>query len=133
MSKPSKQTKRCKRLAIFFGILHFLCFFGPLLFFIPYAFAVGEVVSKVALGLTAAVSVILILLSFIVGVKHRAGLHRSIIWLLITGILFCIQNLATFIWTMAITSILDELVFSKLHDHYNAALLTNKEMDKRGL
>ena len=133
MAKSSKYTKKCRAKANFFGALHFICFFGPLLFFVPYAFAIGEMVSKIALGLTATVSVILIFISFIVGLKYRAGIHRSIIWLLIVGVLFCIQNLGTFIWIMAVTSILDELIFSKLYDHYSAALLANKEMDKRGI
>lgn len=133
MAKMSKQTKKCATLKWIFGILHFLCFVGPLLFFIPYAFSVGEVVSKVALGLTASVAFILLLVSLLVGVKYKAGLHRSCVWLLISGIMFCLKSVSGFIWTMAITSILDELVFSKLNEHYSTALLANKEMDKRGL
>ena len=127
----SDRTKQCKILTVIFEILHFLCLFGPLLYFVPYGYATGAVVEKIAMSFTVITSVILALISILVSVTARAGLHRCIMWLLITGILFTLPEIQTFIWIMAITSILDELVFTKIRDHYKAALISNKEIDRR--
>lgn len=76
-------------------------------------------------------SLILGIISVLADVKHRAGLHRSILWGLIAGVLFCLSEVKTFIYIMAITSIIDELVFVKLKDYYKTAEISNKEMDRR--
>ena len=127
----SDRTKQCKILTTIFGVLHFLCLFGPLLYFVPYGYATGAVVEKIAMSFTVIASVILALISIIVSVTARAGLHRCIMWILITGVLFTLPEIQTFIWIMAITSILDELVFTKIRDHYKAALISNREIDRR--
>lgn len=127
----SDRTKQCKILTTIFGVLHFLCLFGPLLYFVPYGYATGAVVEKIALSFTVIASVILALISVLVSVTARAGLHRCIMWILITGILFTLQEIQVFIWIMAVTSILDELVFTKIRDHYKAALISNREIDRR--
>lgn len=127
----SDRTKQCKILTTIFGVLHFLCLFGPLLYFVPYGYATGAVVEKIAMSFTIIASVILALISILVSVTARAGLHRCIMWILITGVLFTLQEIQLFIWIMAVTSILDELVFTKIRDHYKAALISNKEIDRR--
>lgn len=127
----SDRTKQCKILTTIFGVLHFLCLFGPLLYFVPYGYATGAVVEKIAMSFTVIASVILALISVLVSVTARAGLHRCIMWILITGVLFTLQEIQVFIWIMAVTSILDELVFTKVRDHYKAALISNREIDRR--
>ena len=127
----SDRTKQCRTLKNVFGLLHFLCLFGPLLYFIPYGYITGETVSKVGMSFTIILSVILAVISILVSVTARAGLHRCIMWVLISGVLFCLKEIQVFIWIMAVTSILDELVFTKLRDHYKAALISNKEIDRR--
>ena len=127
----SDRTKQCKILTTIFGVLHFLCLFGPLLYFVPYGYATGAVVEKIAMSFTVIASVILALISILVSVTARTGLHRCIMWILITGVLFTLQEIQIFIWIMAVTSILDELVFTKIRDHYKAALISNKEIDRR--
>jgi hypothetical protein len=127
----SDRTKQCKILTTIFGVLHFLCLFGPLLYFVPYGYATGAVVEKIAMSFTVIASVILALISILVSVTARAGLHRCIMWILITGVLFTLQEIQVFIWIMAVTSILDELVFTKVRDHYKAALISNREIDRR--
>lgn len=127
----SARTKQCKILTTIFGVLHFLCLFGPLLYFVPYGYATGVVVEKIAMSFTIIASVILALISILVSVTARAGLHRCIMWILITGVLFTLQEIQVFIWIMAVTSILDELVFTKVRDHYKAALISNREIDRR--
>lgn len=127
----SDRTKQCKILTTIFGVLHFLCLFGPLLYFVPYGYATGAVVEKIAMSFTVIASVILALISVLVSATARAGLHRCIMWILITGVLFTLQEIQAFIWIMAVTSILDELVFTKVRDHYKAALISNREIDRR--
>lgn len=127
----SERTKKTKILAIIFLVLHALCLIGPFLYFLPYAFVTGEVVSKLVLGFTTLLSIGLAAISFMVDIKHRAGLHRGIMWTLIAGIMFCLSAVKPFIWIMAITSIVDELVFVRLRDHYKTVSATNREIDKR--
>ena len=127
----SERTKQCRNRKNLFGFLHFLCLFGPLLYFVPYGYITGETVEKIAMSFTIIISVILAAISMIVSVTARAGLHRCVMWTLIAGVLFCLQEIQVFIWIMAITSILDELVFTKVRDHYKAALISNKEIDRR--
>lgn len=127
----SERTKKCGVRAKILTALHILCLVGPLLYFIPFGLITGEVVSKVLLSFSVIVSIILAAISLIVGVKHRAGLHRSILWLLIGGILFCLETVKPFIWIMAAFSITDELLFVPLKDHYSTAYKTNKEIDLR--
>lgn len=129
----SKRTKECRNKKIIFSVLHFLCLFGPMLYFIPYSYMIGTTVQKVSLTFTVVVSFILAMISMIVSVNHKAGLHKSIMWIMIAGVLFTLQEIKSFIWIMCVVSILDELVFVKLKDYYKAALISNKEIDRRGL
>lgn len=127
----SDRTKQCRTLKNVFGVLHFLCLFGPLLYFIPYGYVTGETVEKIGMSFTIIASVILAVISILVSVTARAGLHRCIMWILISGVLFTLKEIQVFIWIMAVTSILDELIFTKVRDHYKAALISNKEIDRR--
>ena len=131
MKYVSERTKQCRVLMFVFGLLHFLCLFGPLLYFIPYGYITGETVEKIGMSFTVITALILSMISILVSATHRAGLHRCIMWVLIAGVLFCLQEVRVFIWIMAITSILDELIFTKVKDHYHTALISNKEIDRR--
>lgn len=128
----SKRTKKCRFMKFIFGLFHLLCLLGPFIYFIPYALVTGAVVSKITLTLSCVLSLILGAISLIVDQTHRSSLHRSITWILIAGILFCLASVKEFIWIMAISSILDELIFTKIKDHYAVALISNKEIDRRG-
>lgn len=131
MKYTSERTKQCRVLTFVFGLLHFLCLFGPLLYFIPYGYITGETIEKIGMSFTVITALILSMISILVSATHRAGLHRCIMWVLIAGVLFCLEKVQVFIWIMAITSILDELIFTKVKDHYHAALISNKEIDRR--
>lgn len=128
----STRTKQCIRRKNLFSLLHFLCLFGPLLYFIPYGYITGETVQKISMSFTVVLSLVLALISLITGVRARAGLHRTILWVLMAGVLFCLQEVKVFIWIMCITSILDELIFVKIKDYYKTAVISNKEIDRRG-
>ena len=127
----SERTKQCKRRKIIFSILHFLCLFGPFMYFIPYGYATGEMGEKIVMSFSVVTALILALISVITDVKHRAGMHRIMLWGLIVGVLFCLQQVKTFIYIMAFTSIVDEMIFVRIKDYYKAAEIANKEMDRR--
>lgn len=127
----SKRTKQCRALKNIFSILHFICLFGPLLYFIPYAYLIGKPVEKISLSFTVIVAIILVAISTITSITARAGLQRCMLWSLICGVLFCLTDIKAFIYIVAISSILDELVFVKLRDYYKTALISNKELDRR--
>lgn len=131
MRKVSNRTKQCKHRKNLFNFLHFLCLFGPLLFFIPYGYVTGETAEKIGMSFAVIVSIILLIVSIICSTVTRAGLHKTMMWILILGVLICLQNVKTFIVIMCLTSIVDELLFVRLRDHYKAALISNKEIDRR--
>ena len=127
----SARTLQCQTRKNIFGFLHFLCLFGPLLYFVPYGFITGETVQKIGLSFTVIISLLLAMISLVVSVTARAGLHKCMMWTLIAGVLFCLKEIQVFIWIMCITSILDELIFVRLRDSYRAKLIANKEIDRR--
>lgn len=129
--KLSERTKTCRTRKWIFTILHYLALFGPFLYFIPYCFVTGDVVSKIAIGLVAVVAIILSAGALVMDVKHRAGLHKSAFWALIAGCAFVLESVTPFVLIMAAVSVVDELVFVRVKDHYAAAQLTNTEIDRR--
>ena len=124
-------TKQCKRLSILFLVLHILCLFGPLLYFIPYAYIVGEVGRKLALSLFLIVALCLSVVALISDAKTRGGFAKSIMWILVIGISICLQEVKVFVYIMAIVSIIDELVIVRLRAKYKDAYASNKEIDRR--
>lgn len=127
----SARTKQCKRLSILFTILHFLCLFGPLLYFIPYAYIVGEVGRKLALSLFLIVALCLSVFAIIGDAKTRGGLAKSIMWIMIIGVSICLTRVETFVYIMAGVSILDELLIVRLRNKYKDAHAANREIDRR--
>lgn len=127
------RTKQCKNLHIIFSILHFICLFGPFLYFIPQAYIIGERVQKIALSSTLIISIILAALSVLTTAKTRGGLAKSIMWLIIIGIALCLKEVTTMIYIMAILAIIDELFIVKMKDRYLDAYRSNREIDRRGV
>lgn len=127
----SDRTKQCKKLVILFSILHFLFLFGPMLYFIPYAFITSEPGNKLVLSIFLIAGACLSLVAIFTDVKHRSGLTKTMMWVLIIGISICLQEIETFVYIMAIVSIIDELVIVRLKEKYKVALAANKEIDRR--
>jgi hypothetical protein len=127
----SARTKQCETLKVIFAILHALCLFGPLLFFIPYGFSIGVAAQKITLGLTIIVSLCLGVASIMASAEAKAGLSKTIMWVLMIGVLVCLTEVKTFIYIMAIVSIIDELVIVKLYKKYKDAYAANREIDRR--
>lgn len=128
----STRTKKCRTLQAIFTALHLICMIGPFMYFIPYALAVGEPVEKITLSMFTIIGGSIALLALLMDVKHRQGLHKTIFWLLIIGITICLKKVETFVYILAVISILDELIFYKLKNRYSELYRTNKEIDRRG-
>ena len=60
-------------------------------------------------------------------------MHKSIFWLLIGGVILCLESIdiRVMTWVMVVTCLVDELFIVPAKNHYTAALLTNVEIDKR--
>lgn len=128
----SERTKQCGTWYVVFLVMHFICLFGPFLFFIPQAFTSDVTTTrKVALTLTMVVSCILLIFALIVEAKTRAGLGKTIMWMLILGVIVCLKDAQAFIYAMAIVSIIDELFITRMRDKYKDAYRANKEIDRR--
>lgn len=128
----NKRTKQCRNLVTLFNVLHFLCLFGPFLYYIPSAFVEGQPGEKLALSLAMVVALILAIFTLLADAATRGGLAKTIMWALVLGVCICLPQVETFVYIMAAISILDELVVVKLRNHYKTALVANKEMDRRG-
>ena len=97
-----------------FFILSFLATFGPFMFYGIKAMIEGEPAQKFALSIFSIVAVIIA----VAGVLLKVHL-RSVIWILLLGVYFCLDNLIGVILVVAICTILDELVFSPLYKRYS--------------
>ena len=127
----SDRTKHLRLMKFLFSSLHYIFMFVPLIVFIVMGYVEGTSSQKVTLSLTVAVGLILGILSIFIAVKNRAGLHRTILWTVVIGISFCLSQVEVFVYVMAITSIIDEVLLVKLKDRYTNLLTINKEIDKR--
>lgn len=127
----SERTKQCSFLHTLFGILHFLLLFGPFFYFIPYGYITGTTTTSVGLTLSIVISLILAVFSIMADARYRGGLHKTMMWIMVLGVIFCLKEVEVFIWILAIAAIIDELIIVRLKDYYKAALISNKEIDKR--
>lgn len=127
----TKRTKQCRNLRDLFTVLHLVCLFGPFVYYIPTAFINGQPGEKLALSLTMVVALILGAFTLLAEAATKGGLAKSIMWTLILGVCFCLPKVETFVYIMAIISIIDEIVIIKLRDKYKTAFLANKEIDRR--
>lgn len=126
MEKKSP-TKKYGWLAAIFSTLSVLIIAAPMLYYIITGFIVGEVVSKVALGLTAVAALIILLIASI----QKSKLN-SPFWILAIGLSFCLTEIYPLLIWIGVGTVLDELVFTPLSKHYTNLYTINKQIDKRG-
>lgn len=107
------KNKYKKRRNLFF-ILSFLATFGPFMYYGIKAMIEGEPVEKFALSMFSIVAVIIAVVAAMLKVHLR-----SVIWILLLGVYFCLDNLIGVILVVAICTILDELVFSPVYKRYS--------------
>ena len=119
-------TKKYKRLSFIFGLLSILCTVVPVTYFTVLGFINGEIRNKVTLGCTLMLCLVLVVINII----KKENL-RSPVYIMILGIYMCLDNLLSLFLIMAITTMLDEMVFTPLHTIYKNRAIINREIDKR--
>lgn len=126
----SEITKKYATLYKLFLSLSIIFTFGPMVAFGVAGFIMGEPHQKLVLGATIIIALLL------TGVNIIFKYHlRSILWIVLVGVYYCLSNIPTALLTLfliiAITTILDEFVFTPLYRKYKQKYIVNKEIDKR--
>jgi len=125
----SKYTKACRRKLWLFRILDWICLAAPLIIYVVVALSNGEVLvaQKVAVVSTAMIAIMLTVFNAISQKKLRCP-----IWIVLIGLFVAIRDyLMPLIIILAITSILDDLVFTPVISYYRTKLISNKAIDER--
>lgn len=129
MAKASDYTKKCRTYLWFFRILDWICLFLPLIIYIFVALFNGNVIIAGKMALVGMTLIALILTIFNVLAQKRL---RCPIWIVLIGLFIAIKQwLLPLIIILAITSVLDDLVFTPLIAHYKMKLEASKVMDDR--
>lgn len=119
-------TKSYKCKMIITAILSFLCSFGPLIVFTIMGLAQGEGKEKIVLAMTIVGA---IMISLIAAMKKIY--LRSTTFILMIGLWVALDRLLPFILTVAICTIIDELIVTPLYKRFKEDYHTNKQIDKR--
>ena len=129
----TKITKKYKIKRNITGFLSLVCTFFPILFFGVQAFREGVIIGeKATMDMT-----FLIIMTAVAGIMVLIGIFRkcvfrSIPYFMILGIYFLIDTIVPVIITLAICTIIDEIVLTPLYNYYRQKVSINKEIDKRG-
>lgn len=123
----NERTKKAKNKYIFFKTLSICLTFLPLVVYVIMAFVNGVPLEKFTMGCMVTLALIFVAMNIIF--KYNI---RSTIWVLILGIYLCLDNITPLLIIMAVSTILDEFVISKLAAKYKNQFVINKEIDKRG-
>jgi hypothetical protein len=122
-------TKKCRKKLWLFRILSWLCLAAPLIVYVIFALAndgikVGYKVTVISMLLIA-----LILTVFNIIAQKRL---RCPIWIILIGLYIAIRNyLMPLIIILAVTSVLDDLLFTPLIQYYYTKTVASKTMDQR--
>lgn len=124
----SKYTRDARFKLWLFRILDWICLGLPIIIYVIVALTGdGLVAQKVAVVATTMVAIILTVVNIIAQKRLRCP-----IWIILIGLFIAIkQYLLPLIIILAITSILDDLVFTPLISYYRTKLIANKAMDER--
>ena len=129
MARKSKYTKATSRKLWFFRILSTVLILVPLIVYVVMALSMGQVLIIQKFGLISSVLVALLLTAFNFLAQKNL---RAPIWIVLLGLYFAMAEfLMPLILMLAITSILDDLIFKPLIAHYNVKLISSKIIDDR--
>lgn len=129
MAKKSNYTKATSRKLWFFRILSSILILVPLIVYVIMALSMGQVLIVQKFGLISSVLVALLLTAFNFLAQKNL---RAPVWIILLGLYFAIaEYLMPLIVLLAITSILDDLVFKPLIAHYKVKLVSSKTIDER--
>jgi len=125
----SNFTKRCRRRLWLFRLIDWVCLFLPLLVYVVIALSKDgiKVASKVAVISTLLIALILTVFNVIAQKKLRCP-----IWIILIGLFIAIRDyLMPLIIILAITSVLDDLVFTPIIHYYYTKTIASHTIDQK--
>lgn len=125
----SQFTKNCRNKLWLFRILDWVCLAAPLIIYVIIALCNDgiKVGYKVAVVSTAMIAIILTVFNVIAQKKLRCP-----IWIMLIGLYVAIRDyLLPLVIILAVTSILDDLVFTPLIHYYYTKTVASKTIDQR--
>ena len=125
----SKFTKKSRALLWTWRLIDWLCLFAPLIVYLIIGLVNDNVTTggKVTLVAMLFIAIILTVIN-VVAQKHL----RCPIWVLLIGIYVAMEKyLMPLVIILAITSILDDLVFTPIIHYYYTQTVASKTIDKR--
>ena len=125
----SKFTKKSRTLLWTWRIIDWMCLFAPLLVYLVIGLASNSVTTGAKVSLVAMLLLALVLTAInVIAQKHL----RCPIWVLLIGLYIAMDRyLMPLIIILAITSVLDDLVFTPLIHYYYTQTVASKTIDKR--
>lgn len=122
-------TKLCRTKLWLYRVLDWLCLFVPVLIYIGIGLCSEGTLAVQKFSLIGCVVVAGILTLFNVVAQKRL---RCPIWIILIGLYIAIQKyLLPLVIILAITSVVDDLIFTPLIDHYKTKLIASKVYDER--
>lgn len=122
-------TKKYHIAAIILLVVSILLNVAPLATYVVLGLTSGAViVEKVALTSTIFIVLIMSCIAWM-----NKTVMRSRIWLIMLGLFFCLDSIATPLIIIAVTQVVDELIVCPLRAHYKNRYTINKEIDKRNI
>lgn len=122
----SQRTKTLSKRLTIARILKFLLNVGPIVVFTILAFINGAIGTKLTVGLTLAVALILTL----VALYHKTVI-KSRLWVLLLGIWIALDNILCPLLVIASCQIIDELILDPFVAKQKIHLGASKQIDMR--
>ena len=122
-------TKNCRIKLWLYRILDWICLFATVLVYICIALFSGgvAVLGKVSIVATVIIALVLTVINIIAQKRLRCP-----IWIILIGLYVAIQQyLMPLIIILAITSVMDDLLFTPLIHYYYTKLVASKTIDER--
>lgn len=125
----SNFTKKSRALLWTWRVIDWLCLFAPLLIYLVMGLANNSVTTGAKVTLVAMLFLALILTAInVIAQKHL----RCPIWVLLIGLYVAMNKyLMPLIIILAVTSVLDDLVFTPIIHYYYTQTVASKTIDKR--
>lgn len=125
----SKFTKKSRALLWTWRIIDWVCLFLPLIIYLVIGLASNSVTTGAKVSLVAMLFLALILTAInVIAQKHL----RCPIWVMLIGLYIAMDRyLMPLIIILAVTSILDDLLFTPLIHYYYTQTVASKTIDKR--
>lgn len=110
-----------------FMCLHYICMLGPLVFFSIKGLIAAQDGYRVVLPMTISASILLACIGLMVDIKYKAGIFKTVMWTMVLAITYSLHQVKTFVWILAIASILDECFFRPIYYNTKQKLMVSKE------